>query len=203
MRRWRDAEARFFGAALGDPDFYTSALGLVRGLAEGLRDCETEPELEKAFAERGLEWADRRLDEIDVPDADMLDLSTAREAAFNLRLGELRAEVDARTTAEQLAAARAEGASWVVTADGSVGYGGQRVYRKVELHTRLGVALYGHSAREPGRGQTFWFEVLKVDPDTGTRIRGAAPLCAPRERRDPEALERTFAAARRLFGRRP
>jgi hypothetical protein len=202
VRRWRDGEARFFATSLADPDLYMSAIALVRGLAAGLRDVASEEDLEAAYAERGLEWADRRLAEIDVPDADMLDIATAREAAFNLRLGELRSEITARSTAEQLSAARAAGAAWVVTADGDVGFGGQRVYRRVELHTRLGVALFGYSSRDPGRGQVFTFETLAVDPATGSRIRGAAPLLRPRERRDRAALAHTFAAARRLYARR-
>jgi hypothetical protein len=202
VRRWRDGESRFFASSMADPDLYLAALGLVRGLAAGLRDLASEEELEAAYAERGLEWADRQLAEIDVPDAEMLDIATAREAAFNLRLRELQSEVAVRTTAEQLEAARATGASWLVTADGDVGFGGQRVYRRVDLHTRLGVALYGYSSRDPGRGQTFWFEVLAIDPETGSRIRGAAPLFGARSRRDREALHRTFAAARRLYDRR-
>ena len=200
-RRWRDAEAAFFATSISDPDMYQSALTLVRGLAEGLRDVTSEAGLEAAHAERGPEWAERRLAEIDLPEGDWLDLESAREAAFNLRLTELRSEIAARATADRLAAARAAGEPWLVDVDGNVGFGGQRTYRRVEIHTRLGVALYGYSAREWGRGETFWFEVIKVDRVSGSRIRGAAPLYEPRARRDRAALAHTFAAARRRYAR--
>jgi hypothetical protein len=200
-RRWRDAEAAFFATSISDPDMYQTALALVRGLAAGLRDMTSEAGLEAAYVERGPEWAERRLAELELPEGDWLDLESAREAAFNLRLTELRSEVAARATADRLAAARATGQTWLVDVDGNVGFGGQRTYRRVEIHTQIGVALYGYSAREWGRSETYWFEVIKVDPVSGSRIRGAPPLYRPRARRDRDALAHTFAAARRRYAR--
>jgi hypothetical protein len=199
-RRWRDAESAFFATSISDPDLYQSSMALVRGLAEGLRDVTSEAALESAYAERGPEWAEERLAELDVPNGDWLDLDSAREAAFNLRLTELRSEISAKTTSDRLATARAAGETWLTDVDGEVGFGRQRTYRRVDLHTRIGVALYGYSAREWGLSETYWFEVLRVDPESGSRVRGAAPLREPRARRDRAALARTFAAARRLYG---
>ncbi len=198
-RRWREAEAAFFATTISDPDLYQSSMALVRGLAAGLGDVTSEADLEAAYAARGPEWVEQRVAELDVPDAGWLDLTSASDAAFNLRLAELRSEVAARTTAARLEVARAAGDSWLVDVDGEVGFAGQRTYRRVDLHTRLGVALYGYSAREWGRGETFWFEVLQVDPVTGSRIRGAPPLRSPRALKNRAALERAFAAARRRY----
>jgi hypothetical protein len=198
-RHWREAESLFFAPSIADPDLYESSLALVRGLAEGLRDVSTEADLEAAYSDRGPEWAEQRLAELNVPEGGWLDLASATDAAFNLRLTELRSEIAAGATAARLEAARASGASWVVDVDGEVGIAGFRTYRRVEIHTRLGVALYGYSDREWGRDETFWFEVLRVDPETGSRIRGAAPLRKPRACRDRAALARAFATARRRY----
>ena len=200
-RRWREAENTFFAPAAADPDLYQASLALVRGLAEGLRDVSSEADLEAAYADRGPEWAERRLAELDVPGGGWLDLAAATDAAFGLRLTELRSEIAVAATAARLEAGRASGAPWVVDADGETGMAGFRTYRRVEIHTRLGVALYGYSEREWGRGETFWFEVVPVDPEKGTRIPGAPPLSGPRACRDRAALERAFAAARRRYDR--
>lgn len=198
-RRWRGAEAAFFAESLADPDMYQTSIALVRGLADGLRDVTSELELEKAYSGRGQEWLERRLAEIKVPHADWLDLASARDAAFNLRLGELRSEIAVRTTAASLAAAREAGDSWLVAVDGVVGFGAHRTYRRVDIHTRTGVALYGYSARDWGRGETFWFEVLQVDPESGRRVRGAPALREPRACRDRAALARAFTSARQRY----
>jgi hypothetical protein len=198
-RRWREAEAAFFATSISDPDLYQTSIALVRGLAEGLREVTSEADLEEAYSDRGPEWAERRLAEIDVPHGDWLDLASASDAAFNLRLTELRSEIATRTTAARLAAARAAGESWLVAVDGEVGFGGQRTYRRVDIHTRIGVALYGYSARDWGRSETYWFEVLQVDPESGGRIRGAPPLRKPRVCGDRAALARAFTAARRRY----
>lgn len=198
-RRWREAENTFFGSAMADADLYESSLSLVRGLAAGLRDVASEAALEAAYDERGLEWAERRLAEIDTPDADWLDLAIALDAAFALRLTEVRAETVAGVTAARLAAARAAGETWLVDVDGETGPPGLRTYRRVEIHTALGVALYGYSDRQWGRDESFWFEVVRVDPETGGRVRGAPPVRKPRACRDRAALARAFAAARRRY----
>jgi hypothetical protein len=197
--RWREAENTFFASAMADADLYASSLALVRGLAAGLRDVTSEAALEAASDERGLDWAERRLAEIDVPDAGWLDLATALDAAFALRLTELRSEVAAGATAARLAAARAAGEAWLLDVDGETGPPGLRTYRRVEIHTTLGVALYGYSDRQWGRDESFWFEVVRVDPETGSRDRGAPPVRRPRACRDRAALQRAFAAARRRY----
>ena len=198
-RRWREAESAFFAESLGDPDMYQTSLALVRGLADGLRDVESEADLEGAYAGRDQEWAERQLATIKVPNGDWLDLASARDAAFSLRLGQLRLEIAARVTAASLASAREAGESWLAAADGVVGFGAHRTYRRVDIHTRNGVALYGYSEREWGRSETYWFEVLQVDPQTGGQLRGAPQLRKPRACRDRAALARAFTSARQRY----
>jgi hypothetical protein len=198
-RRWRGAEAAFFAESLADPDMYQTSIALVRGLADGLRDVTSELELEEAYSGRDQEWAERQLASIKVPNGDWLDLASARDAAFNLRLGQLRLEITTRLTAASLATAREAGESWLVAIDGVVGFGAYRTYRRVDIHTRTGVALYGYSEREWGRGETYWFEVLQVDPETGGQVRGAPQLRKPRACRDRAALARAFTSARQRY----
>lgn len=200
MRRWREAETTFFGQAMADPDMYVASLAVVRGLADGLTDVTSEEELQAADETRGDDWLEARLAAIDVPHADWLDLDRARAAAFNLRLSELRVEIQKRTMAERLTAARQAGEDWVVVVDGEIGLPGQRTYQRVEIHSRAGVALSVWSERDWSRGETFWLEILRVDPATGARLPGAAPLEEPQSFHDHAALDRALARARRRHG---
>jgi hypothetical protein len=199
QRRWREAEATFFAQSFAEPDMYKAMVELVRGLADGLRDLTTEPQLEEASSQRGQEWAEGRLAEIDPAHGDWLDLDLALDAAFSLRLTELRGEVTARATAERLAAAKAAGETWFTSADGEVGFPGLRTYRRVDIHTRAGVALFGYSDRDLERGDTYWLEILRVDAETGAPLRSAPPVRPPRAYPDREALARAFMRARRRF----
>ena len=201
-RRWRRAEDAFFAQAWVETSLYETSVELVRGLADGLRDVSSENDLAVAYAERGTAWVEGRLVELELPRGAWLDIGAARDAAFNLRLKELRGEVIRETTAERFAAARAAGQAWLVALDGEVTFAGQRTYRRVELHTRAGVALYGYSAVDWERGETCWLEVLPVDPQSGAPIRGARPLVRPRAYADRAALVRAFARARRRWGGR-
>jgi hypothetical protein len=200
VRRWREAETSFFGQSMADPDMYVASLAVVRGLADGLSDVTSEEELQAADEARGDDWLEARLAAIDVPHADWLDLDRARDAAFNLRLGALRVEIQARTTAERLATARRAGEAWIVAIDGEIGLPGRRTYRRVEIHTRAGVALSVWSERDWSRGETFWMEVLRVDPETGVQVPGAAPLEELSSFDDHTALDRALARARRRHG---
>lgn len=200
VRRWREAETSFFGQAMADPDMYVASLAVARGLADGLIDVTSEEELQAAHETHGDDWLEARLAVIDVPHADWLDLDRARDAAFNLRLGELRVEIQTRSTAERLATARRAGEAWLVAVDGEIGLPGRRTYRRVEIHTQAGVALSVWSERDWSRGETFWLEILRVDPETGARVPGAALLEEPAPFGDHAALHRALARARRRHG---
>ncbi len=199
IRVWRDAENAYFGAAVAEPGMYEVALRLVRGLADGLRDVGSEEELERTYDERDVDWAEERIRGLDLARGDWRDPEAARDAAFNLRLAELRAEEAARGTAGRLARARAAGETWLVAVDGSTGMTGWRTYRRVDIHTSAGIALYGYTERDWERGETCWLEVLRVDPDTGAGLHGSTPIWGPRAYRDRAALERAFTSARRRY----
>lgn len=199
VRVWRDAESAYFAASFGEPGMYQTAIALARGLADGLVDVSTEEELERAYDERGVDWAARRVSTMNLPRGDWFDLEAARDVAFNLRLAEVRADAAERGTAARLAAARAAGETWIVAVDGSTGFTGWRTYRRVDIHTTAGIALYGYTERDWERGETCWLEVLRVDPETGAGLHGSAPIWGPRAYRDRAALERAFASARRRY----
>lgn len=201
VRRWREAEGAYFAQSFAEPGMYETALAVVRGLADGLADVATEADLENAYEERGPDWAETRVEELNLAQGAWLELAGAREVAFNLRLGEICAAHAARDTAARLAEARAAGETWLVAVDGETGFAGWRTYRRVDIHATSGVALYGYSSRDWDGGiETLWFEVLRVDPQTGAPIRGAAPLRKARTCRDRPALLRAFGAARRRYG---
>lgn len=202
LHRWREAEALFFGYGLAEPEFYQAALAAVHGLAAGLADIGSEPELEAAYDERDVEWAEERLATLGVEEADWVDVGSARDAAFNLRLHDIRGEQLTSATAERMAAARAAGETWLHAADGYIAFGGQRTFRRVDIHTRAGVAVFASSSRDWDRGVTWWLEVLAVDPETGAPVRGAKPLEEMRSFDDREALERAFDGAKRKHERR-
>jgi len=200
VRRWRDAEGAYFAQSFAAPGMYETSIALVRGLADGLADLATEADLEDAYEERGLDWAEARLEELNLAQGAWLELAGAREVAFNLRLGEIRAANTSSDTAARLAAARAAGETWLVAVDGETGFIGWRTYRRVDIHATSGVALYGYAARDWDSGiEKLWFEVLRVDPQTGAPIRGAASIRTARPCRDRSALLRAFGAARRRY----
>jgi len=199
IRRWRQAETSFFGQAMADPDMYVASLAVVRGLADGLADVTSEAGLQAADDTYGDDWLEERVAVIDVEHADWLELDRARDAAFNVRLGELRFETQMRTTAERLATARGSGEAWFVSIDTETGPS-RRVFRRVEIHTRTGVALSVWSDRDWSRGETFWLEVLRVDPETGAPVPGEAPLEETTSFADRAALDGALAAARLRHG---
>ena len=200
VRRWREAEGAYFAQSFAEPGMYETSLSLVRGLADGLADISSEDELATAYEDRGLDWAEERLLQLELPRGDWMDLSAAYDVAFNLRLREIRTGKVSEDTAARLAAARESGETWLVAVDGETGFVGWRTYRHVEIHTSAGVALYGYSARDWDSGtETLWFEILRVDPQTGAPVRDAPAIRKARTCRDRAALMRAFAAARRRY----
>jgi hypothetical protein len=202
LRRWREAEALFFGYGLAEPEFYTAALAAVHGLAAGLADIGSEEELEAAYGERDTEWAEDRLAALSMAEADWVDVASARDAAFNLRLHDIRSEELTSATAERMAAARAAGEAWLRAADWYIAFVGQRTYRRVDIHTRAGVAVFASSSRDWDHGVTWWLEVIAVDPDSGAPVRGARPLEETRTFDDRESMEKAFEQAKRKHARR-
>jgi hypothetical protein len=202
LRRWREAEALFFGYGLAEPEFYHAALAAVHGLAAGLADIGSEAELEAAYDERDVAWAEERRATLGVEEADWVDVGSARDAAFNLRLHDIRGEQLSSATAERMRTARASGETWLHAADGYIAFGGQRTYRRVDIHTQAGVAVFASSSRDWDRGVTWWLEVLAVNPETGAPVRGAKPLEETRSFEDREAMEKAYEQAKRKYERR-
>jgi len=202
LRRWREAEALFFGYGLAEPEFYNAALAAVHGLAASLADIGSEEDLEAAYDERDVEWAEERLAALNTVEADWVDVASARDAAFNLRLHDIRSEELTSATAERMAAARAAGEAWLRTAEGFIAFGGQRTFRRVDIHTLAGVAVFASSSRDWDRGVSWWLEVIAVNPETGAPVRGAKPLDETRTFADRAPMEKAFEQAKRKYEKR-
>jgi hypothetical protein len=197
VHRWREAENLLFAYGMADPEFYRVIIEVVRCLAGGLLDLVTPEDLEAAYDERGVEWAEERVAAAGVRGGDEVDLEAAVAAAFNFRLRDIGGEEAAQDSASRVAAAREAGETWAVTVEGHTGFAGRRTYRRVEIHATAGVALFGYSHRDwVDQRDAWWLEVLAVDPVTGTAIRGSKPLDVPRSFPDRESWEQAFASAR-------
>ena len=198
VHRWRDAEHRFFGQAFVEPGLYEAAVELVRWLADGLRDLDSETALVAAYAERDVAWAERRAAALPGGRGRWLDVAAARNVTFHLRLREIAGQATSQATTTLVREARARGETWVTTVEGETTFAGQRTYRRVDLHTRAGIALYGYTHVDWERGEQCWLEVLRVDPETGAPVPGSRPVIQ-RRYRDRAALARAFARARRRY----
>jgi hypothetical protein len=201
LRRWREAENLLFAYGMAEPEFYRVVVEVVRCLAEGLRDLVTVEDLEAAYDERGMDWAEARVIAAGFEGGEEVDLEAALAAAFNFRLRDLGGEEAAHDTAGRMAAARAAGETWAVTVDGHTGFAGRRTYRRVEIHVRSGVALFGYSHRDwVDQRDAWWLEVLAVDPATGAPSRGSRPLEEPRSFPDRQSWEQAFEETRVRHG---
>ena len=183
----RDGRPRFVAGSMGPT---TKSLTLTGGV-----DFD---KLVAAYAERDVAWAERRAAALPGGRGRWLDVAAARDVAFHLRLREIAGQATSQATTTLVREARARGETWVTTVEGETTFAGQRTYRRVDLHTRAGIALYGYTHLDWERGEQCWLEVLRVDPETGAPVPGSRPVIQ-RRYRDRAALARAFARARRRY----
>ena len=140
LRRWREAEALVLrlrpgraGVLPGRPRRRSTAL--PRASPTSVPRRISRP----AYDERGRgvgRGAPRRAGRPD--EADWVDVASARDAAFNLRLHDIRGEeLDLGDGGTDGGGACGRG-DLAADADGSVAFGGQRTFRRVDIHTRAG-----------------------------------------------------------------
>jgi hypothetical protein len=198
VESWRRAEARIYPSVMVNAELYQQYIGVVRAVAEELRDVRTEDDLVAAWHERHdvvREVVSRSAPPLMV----IMDLNAVRDAAFCHRHRELTREQGKALAAERLQRAREEGAEWVVLFEDVTPLGSHRL----EMHVASGRAL--HAAAElpldTGRAK-YTLEVVQLDPADGA-WRLDVPPAMPEQTYDTrEEWDARIEQARGQFGRR-
>ena len=195
---WRRAEARIYPSVMVNAELYQQYIGVVRAVAEELRDVRTEDDLVAAWHER-RDVVREVVSRSAPPMLAIMDLGAVRDAAFCHRHRELTREQGKVLAAERLRARADAGAEWVVLFEDVTPLGSHRL----EMHVASGRAL--HAAAElpldAGRPK-FTLEVVQLDPTDGA-WRLDVPPAMPEQTYDTrEEWEARIEQARGLFGRR-
>lgn len=169
---------------VAQPELVARSLGLVRAVADDLREVDTVEDLAEAWGRRAeiAEAAARR----EGVAGEVPDLEIVAGAAFALRHRELVAEAGREETRRRIAEARDRGEAWVVLHEtGMAEAPFPQPYRRVEMRLADGYALSLSAELDPDSGGIIYaVEGLRLDPDTGQSAGGADP--ARREFADPE-----------------
>ncbi len=141
LRSWDEAEARLFPLVMAQPELYEQALGLVRQLAERLREtCPDLPALLAAHERGGDLIAD--LPGEAAPGVPGVRPGLVAAAACAMRYRELVALMAARGRLAALTRAREEGLSWaVVEESGPADRAPYVPYQRVEAEVGSGRAV--------------------------------------------------------------
>ena len=195
---WRRAEARIYPSVMVNAELYQQYIGVVRAVADELRDVRTEDDLVAAWHERG-DVVREVVSRSAPPMLAIMDLGAVRDAAFCHRHRELTREQGKALAAERLRRAKVSGAEWVVLFEDVTPLGSHRL----EMHVASGRAL--HAAAElpldAGRPK-FTLEVVHLDPADGAWQLDKAPAMPEQTFDTREEWEARIEQARVLFGRR-
>jgi hypothetical protein len=194
---WRRAEARVYPSVMVNAGLYQEYIGVVRSVAELLRDVETEDDLVAAWGER-RELVREAISRSAPPMLGLMDLEAVRDAAFCHRHREITREHGKQIARERLEHARRDQSAWVVLFDDVTPLGSHRL----EMHVASGRALHASSelpldARRP----TFKLEVVQLDPADGTWLLDKPPVMPAQTFDTREEWEARIAGARSLFGK--
>ena len=195
--QWRRAEARIYPSVMVNAELYQQYIGVVRAVAEELRDVRSEDELVAAWHERG-DVVREVVSRSAPPMLAIMDLGAVRDAAFCHRHRELTREQGKALAAERLLRARTSGAEWVVLFEDVTPLGSHRL----EMHVASGRAL--HASSELPLDATrpkFTLEVVQLDPSDGTWLLDRPPVMPARTFDTREEWETRVAQARATFGR--
>ena len=194
---WRRAEARVYPSVMVNAELYQQYIGVVRAVAEELRDVRTEDDLVAAWHERG-DVVREVVSRSAPPMLAIMDLGAVRDAAFCHRHRELTREQGKALAAERLLRAKLSGAEWVVLFDDVTPLGSHRL----EMHVQSGRAL--HAASELPLDATrpkFTLEVVQLDPNDGAWLLDKPPAMPEQTFDTREEWEARIAQARSLFGK--
>jgi hypothetical protein len=194
---WRRAEARVYPSVMVNADLYQQYIGVVRGVAEELRDVRTEDDLVVAWHER-RDLVRAVVSRSAPPMLALMDQASIRDAAFCHRHREITREQGKALAAERLERARVEQAEWVVLFEDVTPLGSHRL----EMHVASGRAL--HAASELPLDATrpkFTLEVVQLDPSDGAWLLDKPPLMPEQTYDTREEWEARSEQARSRFGR--
>jgi hypothetical protein len=194
---WRRAEARVYPSVMVNAELYQQYIGVVRAVAEELRDVRTEDDLVVAWHER-RDLVRAVVSRSAPPMLALMDQASIRDAAFCHRHREITREQGKAIAAERLERARREGAEWVVLFDDVTPLGSHRL----EMHVQSGRAL--HAASELPLDATrpkFTLEVVQLDPNDGAWLLDKPPAMPEQTFDTREEWEARIEHARSRFGR--
>ena len=194
---WRRAEARVYPSVMVNAELYQQYIGVIRGVAEELRDVHTEDDLVVAWHER-RDLVRAVVSRSAPPMLALMDQASIRDAAFCHRHREITREQGKALAAERLENARRTGAEWVVLFEDVTPLGSHRL----EMHVRSGHAL--HAASELPLDATrpkFTLEVVQLDPSDGAWLLDKPPLMPEQTYDTREEWEARSEQARSRFGR--
>jgi hypothetical protein len=198
VEAWRRAEARIYPSVMVNAELYQQYIGVVRAVAEELRDVRTEDDLVAAWHER-RDLVREVVSRSAPPMLAIMDLGAVRDAAFCHRHRDLTREQGKVLAAQRLERAKLEGAEWVVLFEDVTPLGSHRL----EMHVASGRAL--HAAAElplDGTRPKFTLAVVQLDPADGA-WRLDAPPAMPEQTYDTrEEWDARIEQARVQFGRR-
>ena len=195
---WRRAEARIYPSVMVNAELYQQYIGVVRAVAEELRDVRSEDDLVAAWHERG-DVVREVVSRSAPPMLAIMDLGAVRDAAFCHRHREITREQGKAIAAARLERARLTGAEWVVLFEDVTPLGSHRL----EMHVASGRAL--HAAAElplDGTRPKFTLTVVQLDPSDGAWRLDAPPVMPEQTYNTREEWETRIEHARSLFGRR-
>src|SRR3954468_20142483 len=119
---WRRAEARIYPSVMVNAELYQQYIGVVRAVAEELRDVRSEDDLVAAWHERG-DVVREVVSRFAPPMLAIMDLGAVRDAAFCHRHREITREQGKALAAERLERARREGGEGVLPFGGGAPLG--------------------------------------------------------------------------------
>jgi hypothetical protein len=194
---WRRAEARVYPSVMVNAALYEQYIGVVRAVAEELRDVRSEDALVQAWRERG-DVVRAVVSRSAPPLLALMDLEAVRDAAFCHRHREITREQGKELARARLERARVDGAEWVVLFEDVTPLGSQTL----EMHVASGRAL--HAAAElplDAARPKFTLEVVQLDPRDGAWLLDKAPPMPTRTYDTREEWEARIEQARSLFGK--
>ena len=185
-RRWRQGEERLYPIVNVRPDLYEAAVRLVRSLNDHLKSVPDGDALVATYSNGGdaaADFDDAGVDLLDVsPD---IDLSLARDAAYNMRMRELAAEEHTNQTLRAIERAERAGDETV-----TIWNNGDREqwppFRSVEMNLNTGFAVARSTEYNDETMQPVWvLEAFQLDPQTGEQT-DERPVAPRREFADPD-----------------
>lgn len=199
LSQWRQAEDKFYGAALSAPELYTAGLNLVRGLADSLSEVTTVAALLETYPQISIATVEEIAETLEISHRDFLDYHLARQAAFYLRHREIL-EAQAKTEiAARLAEAEAQGEAWVTLYHIEQPGQGVTFFQRLEMHRPDGLGLYSAIELDWEKGRVYVVEPMVLDPATGEPRREQRPPDPRQEFRTREEMLLALASLREKY----